>query len=222
MAVSTINQYTSSLKAWWQFCERAQIDPHRAERNDLLTFLFEKFEAGASYGTLNAARSAVSLISVNDVAKDNDITRFFKGIFRLRPTKPKYNKTWDPSVVLHTLASHCTIRDSNLQKMSEKLVTLMALATAHRVQTLALIKIENIKRTQEGFEIEIPDLIKTSRPGQCQPLLDIRYFKEKPEICVASFLERYLALTEPLRKDCNNLFFNVKKAVQSCNDTVDK
>lgn len=187
------------------------MDPYRASENDLLLFLTKKFENGASYGSLNTARSAVSLISMNNISSSGVLTRFFKGIFRLRPTKPKYDKTWDPDVVLRTLASHCTTLDSNLQKMSEKLATLMALATAHRIQTLSLIKLSNIKRSKDGFEIEIPQLIKTSRPGHCQPLLLIRYFRNKPEICVASFLERYIVLTEPLRKDCDFLFITSRK-----------
>lgn len=185
LADASIKQYASPLKAWWEYCLKAQIDPHRGTENDLLSFLTKKFEAGASYGTLNTARSAVSLISINEIATNGVSTRFFKGIFRLRPTKAKYEKTWDPSVVLRTLAGHCAVGDSNLQKISEKLVTLMALATAHRIQTLSLIKIQNVKRSKDGFEIGIPELIKTSRPGQCQPLFLIRYFEDKPEICVA-------------------------------------
>lgn len=211
LADSSIRQYASPLKAWWEYCSQAKIDPHGANENDLLAFLTKKFEEGASYGTLNSARSAVSLISVNDVTASGVLARFFKGIFRLRPSKAKYEKTWSPDVVLRTLASHCAIEDSNLQKLSEKLVTLMALATAHRVQTLSLIKLSNIKRSKDGFEIRITDLVKTSRPGQYQPLLLISYFKDKPEICVASFLERYMALTAPLRNDCDTLFISSRR-----------
>lgn len=172
------------------FCLREKIDPYKASKNDILNFLIKKFEAGASYGTLNSTRSAISLISINDFTKDSDLSRFFRGVFRLRPTKPKYDKTWDPGVLLRSLASYCALEDSNLQKMSEKLATLLALGTAHRMQTLSLIQIDNIRPTREGFEIEIPDLIKTSRPGRYQPLLVIPYIKEKPEICIASFLKR--------------------------------
>lgn len=74
-----------------------------------------------------------------------------------------------------------------------------------------MIKISNIKKSTEGFEIKIADLIKTSRPGNHQPLLIILYFKEKPQICMASFLNRYLTITEPLRGDCDTLFITTRK-----------
>ena len=40
---------------------------------------------------------------------------------------------------------------------------LLTPASAHTAQTLAHIKLENIQEAREGFEIKIPDLIKTSR-----------------------------------------------------------
>ena len=42
---------------------------------------------------------------------------------------------------------------------------LLALATAQRAQTISLIELEYIKEVNTGFEIEIPDFIKISRPG---------------------------------------------------------
>lgn len=53
-----------------------------------------------------------------------------------------------------------------MKLLSGKLATLLALATGHRVQTLSLVKIENIKLTKEGAEIKIPDNIKTSQRGK--------------------------------------------------------
>lgn len=99
--------------------------------NTLLVFLTDRYNAGASYGTLNSMRSAIVLISDEKINNSKIVSRFFKGIFRLRPLKPKYDKTWDPGVVLQLLAKHCSIEDTNLQKLSEKLATLLALGTAH-------------------------------------------------------------------------------------------
>ena len=65
---------------------------------------------------------------------------------------------------------------------------LLALSTGHRLQTFSLLKRSNIIKTRSGIAIKVPDLIKTSGPGKPQPLLELPYLKEKPNICVASTL----------------------------------
>lgn len=79
--------------------------------------------------------------------------------------------------------------------LSLKLVTLLALSTGQRVQTISLILLENIKINDEGIEIKITDRIKTSRRGACQPLLTLPFFPEILKLCVASTLLCYLNRT---------------------------
>ena len=71
----------------------------------LITFLTELFEAGLGYSGLNTARSAISALSVvqgNVQLGDNPtVKRFFKGVFNMRPTRPRYTSTWDANQVLH-------------------------------------------------------------------------------------------------------------------------
>ncbi|XP_063991173.1 uncharacterized protein LOC135169803 [Diachasmimorpha longicaudata] len=66
----------------------------------ILKFLTDKFNSGASYGTLNSYRSAISLLSENKIGEDPGICRFMKGVYRLRPIQPKYSSTWDVAVIL--------------------------------------------------------------------------------------------------------------------------
>lgn len=77
----------------------------------------------------------------------------------------------------------------------------MALATAHRVQTLALININNISILQEGVQIRITEAIKTSKVGADQPKFFLPFFKERPKTCVARTIICYLAATKDLRRD---------------------
>lgn len=83
--------------------------------------------------------------------------------------------------------------------------------TAHRKQTLSLITLENISKTDAGFEIAIPQIVKTSRPGTYQPLLLLPHFDVEPELCVARTLERYLALTGKVRGTIQSLFITTTK-----------
>jgi len=84
----------------------------------------------------------------------------------------------------------------SLQDLTDKAVVLLAVVTAHRKQTLSLTKISNIRRNS-GYEIEIPDRIKTTR--SCQPLLTLPIFRKNLKLCVATTLERYLAITRNIR-----------------------
>lgn len=92
-----------------------------------------------------------------------------------------------------------------------RLITLLAIVTSHRKQTLALIKLDNIRRTPLGFEFEVPDRIKTSRPGSCQPLLLLPCFDHMPKLCAFHNLDIYLRVTSELRGDVKALFITITK-----------
>lgn len=209
-----MKQYDCSLKLWWNYCSKFNIDPYESSVPYILKFLSENFNSGASYGTLNTTRSALSLLIGPKIGSDDRIKRFFKGVFRLKPPMPKYNVTWDPAVVLNMLEAYYPNEEIGLEKLTKKLVTMLALTTSHRVQTLALIKIKNIKFTIEGVQIKITDLIKTSRRNALQPIFDLKCYPDKPEICPVNTIKSYVKLTEPIRKNSENLILTFKKPHQ--------
>lgn len=55
---------------------------------------------------------------------------------------------------------------------------LLFIITARRKQTIILIKIENIIKTNERYEIKIPDRVKTTRLGAYQPLILVPRFEK--------------------------------------------
>lgn len=63
----------------------------------MLVFLILRFNQGAAYDIQNSEKSAISLSSVE---LDNNllISRFFKRIFKIQPTKPKY--IWSTEAML--------------------------------------------------------------------------------------------------------------------------
>ncbi|KXZ75752.1 hypothetical protein TcasGA2_TC031735 [Tribolium castaneum] len=87
---------------------------------------------GASYNTLNTCRSALALLLSPEVGKDHRIKRFLKGVYRIKPSKPKYDVTWDPAVVLDYFERLGINQELSLELIPRKLATLMALVTAHR------------------------------------------------------------------------------------------
>lgn len=137
---NSIKQYEVCLKRWHSFCTHNNYDIFESSVPTIIYFLTQSFNSGAQYGTLNSYRGALSLLIGSHISSDDRVKRFFKGVFRLRPPTPKYNVTWDTSKVLDHLSTWYPNDSLSLEKLSKKCVTLLALTSAHRVQTLHKIK----------------------------------------------------------------------------------
>lgn len=209
---STYRQYYSCLQKWISYCKDNGFDYENASVSTVINFLTNVFDSGAKYGTINNYKSALSLL-LGKSLENEKLKRFMKGVFRLRPTAPKYNLTWDPSIVLNFLSQKWPNEDLNLETLSKKTLTLLALATAHRVQTFSLIKLSNIDMgSSSEIIIKIPDLIKTSRPNSSQPVLRLPFFNENPSICPARCIQTYINKTRSLRsKENDTLFISYRK-----------
>lgn len=206
---STYKQYDGCIKSWINYCNTHNYTYSSASVPIVLHFLTEVYNKGAKYGTINSYKSALSLLLDN--LDDFRIKRFMKGVYKLRPSNPKYNLTWDPSIVLDYLAQKWPNMELDLETLSKKTITLLALVTAHRVQTFALIKLKNIIiNSSKDIIIKIPELIKTSKPNSAQPVLRLPYFDNRPEICPARCLETYINETKKLRNS-DSLFVSYKK-----------
>lgn len=208
---NTMKQYEVCLKRWFAYANEKSISPFEASVPSVLSFLTFLFNSGSQYGSLNSYRAALSMLIGPHISNNDAVKRFFKGAFRLRPPLPKYDVIWDTSTVLETLETWYPNEQSSLERLSKKCATLLALTTAHRVQTLSKINIQNITVSDSHIEIKIPDLIKTSRLRQKQPLLRLPFFTQKPEICPALTLTNYLEKTKNLRGDNQSLFISYRK-----------
>lgn len=204
---NTLKQYNTCLKQWFSFCIQEDISLYSASLSEILRFLIKIYNQGGKYGTINSAKAALSLVLGSDKLNCDQIKRFMKGVYRLRMPFAKYCLTWDPAVVLNFLSELYPNENLDLQSLSRKIVTLIALITAHRVQTLSLIRLTNIKRLDDKIMIHISDNIKTSAVNRTQPILVLPFFNERPSICPARALERYLDVTKPQFVQLNVNFF---------------
>lgn len=212
LSKNTLEQYGVCYKLWWSYCNDNNYDVFDASVAQVVSFLSELYEKGASYGTLNSHRSALSLLLGNDLGSNDCIKRLLKGVFRLRPSLPKYSSTWDPQQVLTHISQWTPNSELSLDKLTKKVVVLLALCTAHRVQTFSLIKLCNIQINDNGVKIIISDIIKTSGIGRDQPILLLPFFRENITICPATALIDYMSMTRDLRpSSCDHLLITVKR-----------
>ncbi|CAG5100958.1 Protein of unknown function, partial [Cotesia congregata] len=192
---STLKQYNKPIVDWYYFCKSQDLNLYKPTEGQVADWMSGKFHQGASYSSLNTCRSALSLICGEYIGQSSLLSRLLKGIYKEKPSKPKYNKIYSLDPVINKLEQMSPLSVLSLPELTNKLLMSMALITAHRKQTLSLIKRSNIKKVQNGYEIQIPDFIKTSRRGHHQPLLILPRFPENKNLCVASMLEAYLKVT---------------------------
>lgn len=208
LAKSTQEQYNTVYKNWWSYCTEKDINCYKADVPEVLSFLKLQYDRkDFKYGTFNTYRSALSLILPGNIGQNIQIRRFLRGISRLRPQRYKYNVTWDPDGVLKWLGSKYPNNFLPFEVLSRKLITLLALITGHRLQTLSLIKVENVIISDEGVQIYIDERTKTSKVGGEQPCLKLPYFLENPNICVASLFCEYVERTATLRTFSQEFLF---------------
>jgi hypothetical protein len=94
---STKQQYRNYHQKWLQLCSKKQINPFKANINNVLSFLTDLFKSGLGYSSINTARCALSSYfsldnSVN-ISSNVLVKRFMKGVYTLRPALPRYNVT---------------------------------------------------------------------------------------------------------------------------------
>jgi len=205
----TINQYNVGLKLWWVFCKQEKEHVFSPSVPSVLKFLTRHFNRGASFSSLNSYRAALAQILGPSLSEDFRIKRFFKGLSCLRPPLPKYKTTWDPTTVLNHIKQISTT-DLPLELLTFKTAMLLALATGHRVQTLASIELQNINTLSDRIEIYIRKRLKTSKPRTTSPTLVLPFFTDSI-ICPARSVLAYIKETKPLRGNVAALFITAKK-----------
>lgn len=195
------------------FCQQRKFDPTSPIISNVLEFLVMLYKRGLGYSSVNSARSAVSNFFSTcgtDVAvgKHYLIKRFMRGIFILRPALPKYNCTWNVSKVLCYLQG--IQLNADLKQISLKVAMLLGLLAAQRIQTIHLIDIRNIEFCGNLVKIRIGDLLKQSRPGCHVNEIVFEKYNDS-SLCIVTFLQKYMTITQQLRNEENALFISFQK-----------
>ncbi|KAJ8976567.1 hypothetical protein NQ317_016361 [Molorchus minor] len=161
------------------------------------------------FGPFNAYPCSLLLITSKNLGEDPQVKRRFLGF--VHPNQ-KYKSTWDPQQVLQFFLENSS--HDSLKFLSCKLVTLLALATGERLQTISLIKCSNITFPESGATIRIPDIVKTSRPNFHQPNLSLPYFTRNPRLCVASCLTTLFGTQRLVRRSVIFYFLHLIKLME--------
>ena len=160
------------------------------------------------YSAVATARSALSSFIKDDGVKVGDhslVSRFMTGLFNQRSFLPRYSETWDPQIVLNHVKAFPSIDDMSLKQLTLKLVMLMTLLTAQRVQTLQSLSLEEMSTLLGKYVFLISSVLKqtTAKWGQNRHLLPITFhsYSLDKRLCIVELLSAYLKRTAPHRKE---------------------
>ena len=215
LADSTNRQYHYIFGSFKRFCEEKNHDnSYSAPVTLCIEYLTLLFKEDKSYSSINSARSALSQfvqLSDNvtmDFGKHPLTVKFMKGVFKLRPSLPRTDSVWDVQILLSALRD-VDNSSASMKMLSYKCVSLLAIATGQRVQTLTALDITNINRCGDRLSISIEKVLKTTRPGH-HISIDISRFQHEDALCPVLCLESYLDRTSSLRS-CNQLFIGLNR-----------
>ena len=189
----------------------------------MVNFLASLHKEGYQYNSVNAYRSAISLVHEkvdgHDVGKHPLVVRMLKGIYHDRPPLPRYTCTWNVQTVLNYLDSLGDNATLSLKQLTWKVAMLLALTRPSRSTDLSLLDIAARQYTPDGVTFLPSCLAKQSRQGK--PLSEFFFptFPTNFRLCPVTTLRAYEERTESLRNGETKLFLALikpHKSVTSC------
>ena len=124
-----------------------------------------------------------------------------RGIFKLRPSFPKYVTTYDPDIILRYIDSLPHDRFLLLELLTKNLCTLLCLLSGQRVQSLQALKLSKSSLSNGTFSFYIDQVLKTTKPGKHQKPLEHGEFNSNKKLCVFTCLRKYISRTELIREN---------------------
>ena len=140
--------------------------------------------------------------------KDPLVCRFFKGVFELKPSLPKYCEIWDVNKVLCYLQRVSSVNRISLKDLSMNLSTLLCLLTGQRCHK---ININYIQFIDNRCIINIREVLKHTKAGKHQVPLELRSYPKDKRVCVVEYLQEYIKRTATLRGDESQLLVSFAK-----------
>jgi integrase len=164
---------------------------------------------------MNTSRSALSTVfNSPPIGEHILVRRFMRSVFNIRPNLPRYNKIWDVSIVLKYLENLSPGKYLNLRQLSHKLVTLIALITGQRSQTIQSLNLEDLNITKHSATFHVNTLLKHNKPNNMKNIVTLTAYPENTKLCAVTYLKYYIKRTKPFRGDKNNLFLATQEPHQ--------
>ncbi len=162
-APSTRKLYALKWRLFTSWCGDRQLDPVNCPIGTVLEFLQARFSAGLTHSTLKVYVVAIAAyhapLGGQSVGKDPLVTRFLRGVMRLRPQVCSRVPPWDLTVVLDAL---CRPPFEPIEEISDRLLTL---------KTVFLLAISSLKRVGDLQALSVAPSYLDFAPGLAKVFL---------------------------------------------------
>ena len=137
ISTNTKQKYSSAWQQFCTFCTDLNVQPITCSVAVIVKYIRHRFEEGASYSTMNVAKSAISkyhcfLPGNTPVGTDQLVQKAMKSFFKLRPPLPKYRSTFDVSIVMRYVMDMGPVAGLDLKCLTYKTLFLVAFSTLSR------------------------------------------------------------------------------------------
>ena len=112
------------------------------------------------------------------------VSRFMKGVFRMKPPTPRLSSTRDVKHLLEFLATLDPPADLTVKMLSFKLAALLALTSSARAHELIKLDLDFVSVKSDSWEFSLAAHTKVSRPGHLARKIYLPAFLDSPKICV--------------------------------------
>ena len=209
---STKKRYKGPWRAWSNWCSSRGLCPFSAPVTDVLTVWTETVtNQSLEYRTLAVYKSAISQghlpVGQTKLGDLPVVSRFMKGIFRMKPPTPCLSSTWDVKRLLEFLTTLDPPAGLTLKMLSLKLAALLALTSSARAHEL--IK-PDLDFKKDSWEFSLAEHTKVSRPSHPARKIYLPAFPDNPKICVVRTLQKYQSRTETRRQSSRLLISFVR------------
>ena len=219
---ATQKRYSGPWRAWVRWRSQRGSCPISASVAEVLAFLASLvIQGNLEYSNIALYRSAISQahdpVGSTQLGSLPVVARFMKGVFKIKPPKPRYCSTWNVKTTLSFLESLEPLEELTLKQLCYKTILLLALTSAARAHELSALDLTYSLRKEGSWEFSLPTQVKNSRPGHPAQKFLFLAFPENPKICVIRCVTAYVERTKGLRKSTQLLvsFISPHKAISS-------
>ena len=127
-----------------------------------------------------------------EFGKQQIVQKYMKGIFHLRPSLPKYTFTWDVRKLLDYYRSQSNNNELDLNALTFKTTTLLALLLYQRAQTAYSLDLKFIKIEEDKIQIAFPSLLKQTQPGKHLKPATLKSYNTDLKLCPVNVLPKII------------------------------
>ena len=223
---STRDKYTVYWKQFKRFCVKFNKKPQEMEVDSIVNFFAELYDREKSFSVINTAKLAIShhlsFPPYKHLSEHPLVDNFFKGLFNLKPPKPKLSFTWDVNRMFthfNSLETNDKLSDKDL---SQKLCMLLLLIGGQRVNTIYNFTVDRMIMTDVAVSFAPGQVLKHSRKGKKLDTFIYRAYNANKKLCVLDCLTEYMRRRTPrVDKSCNSLLITYGKPFRMASaDTI--